>query len=178
MHGHIVQVPPYADPLAATADPTAWWAAHRPLVLQTAAVGPLENSQVSFGGFRVLEVRGDVIARIEHVPLDRLHAAGYRLAWADAIRPDPARRHLHVHRFPTKQHPAAAGSPAPCVGAAPDRRAVVHRDGNGAIHELSRVGAGVIEAVDLTAAAGAPAADGDPASWLEGRAVDRDVPRP
>ena len=42
-HRQVVQVPPYPDPLNTSADPRAWWAAHRPLVLQTGALGPLEN---------------------------------------------------------------------------------------------------------------------------------------
>jgi hypothetical protein len=167
-HRNIVQVPPYAEPLAAAAEPSSWWAAHRPLILQTAAVGPQEDSDVSFGGFRLLSVRDDVIQRIHHVPLDRLHAAGYRMAWVDAVAPDAPRRHLHIHRFGSRDHPQAVGSPASHAGAWPERRGVLHRDGNGAIHELARIGVGSMEALDLTAAAGAPAAYGDPTSWVDG----------
>ena len=38
---HEVAVPPYADPLNTSADPVSWWDSHRPLVLQTAALGPI-----------------------------------------------------------------------------------------------------------------------------------------
>jgi hypothetical protein len=83
-----LEVPPYATPLSSSPDPRAWWAEHRPLVLQTGALGPLDNSQVSFTGFRVLSVKNDVIDRIHFVSTERLEASQYRLPWEDAIRPE------------------------------------------------------------------------------------------
>jgi hypothetical protein len=83
-----LEVPPYATPLSSSPDPRAWWAEHRPLVLQTGALGPLDNSQVSFTGFRVLSVKNDVIDKIHFVSTERLEASQYRLPWEDAIRPE------------------------------------------------------------------------------------------
>ena len=81
---HEVGIPPYADPLDRSTDPAAWWATHRPLVLQTASLGPLKVPR-TFNGFRVVEVRGDVIRRIDRVPIDRL--AGARLRARLGVRP-------------------------------------------------------------------------------------------
>ena len=89
MHKYRLQIPPYATPLASAADPKAWWTEHRPLVLQTGALGPLDNTQVSFTGFRVVMVKKDVIDKIHFVSTERLEASQYRLPWEEAIRPDP-----------------------------------------------------------------------------------------
>lgn len=79
-----VEVPPYDDPLSATKDPSTWWNDHRPLILQTGAVGPTEsrsNSRKepgkerpspSFQGFRVLSVAFNTINAIHYVRLDDL----------------------------------------------------------------------------------------------------------
>ena len=55
-HGYAVQSAPYADPLDRAADKRDWWSRHRPLLLQTGALGPMENNQVSFSGFRLISV--------------------------------------------------------------------------------------------------------------------------
>ena len=65
-----LQIPPYANPLSAASDPRAWWSEHRPLVLQTAALGPLKVLD-DFAAFRVLSVKNDVIDRIHFVPIGR-----------------------------------------------------------------------------------------------------------
>ena len=83
-----VAIPPYADPLASAPDPAAWWSTHRPLLLQTAALGPIRELR-RLSGFRVLTVAADTITAIHSISIDRLEAAGYVLAWEDAIRPDP-----------------------------------------------------------------------------------------
>ena len=92
-HRYIVEVPPYPRPLATAPDARGWWTEHRPLVLQTAALGPLENSQVTFSGFRVLSVKGDVIDKIHFIPTQRLHENGYRLSWEEAIKQEPPQRY-------------------------------------------------------------------------------------
>ena len=88
-HKYVVQVPPYPRPLATAPDARGWWTEHRPLVLQTAALGPLENTRCRFSGFRVLSVKADVIDKIHFVPTQRLHENGYRLSWEEAIKPEP-----------------------------------------------------------------------------------------
>lgn len=86
---HEVAIPPYADPLSDSPDPAAWWSTHRPLVLQTGALGPLKFPRI-FGGFRVVEVRENVIRRIDRVPIDRLAEHGFVLDWEAARAPLPA----------------------------------------------------------------------------------------
>ncbi|HYO50055.1 MAG TPA: metallophosphoesterase [Chloroflexia bacterium] len=76
-HGRLA-VPPYATPLNSAADPRAWWEERRPLVMQTAAMGPIDTNQradmpnASFQGFRVLSVEGNTIRRISYVTLAEL----------------------------------------------------------------------------------------------------------
>ena len=73
-----VAVPPYDEPLDRTADPRDWWARHRPLVMQTGAIGPIEGRantrflagktrpDPSFRGYRLVSVAGDVIQRVSY----------------------------------------------------------------------------------------------------------------
>jgi hypothetical protein len=82
-----LHVPPYADPLNASTNPRGWWDAHRPLLLQTSALGP--KSAIPFlNGFRLFTVRGGVIAISHFVSIARLEAHGYRLSLDEAIAPD------------------------------------------------------------------------------------------
>lgn len=166
-HGSVVQVPPYADPLAAAPDAPAWWDRHRPLVLQTGALGPLENDQFSFSGFRVLTVEGGVITAVSHVPMARLHDAGYRLPWPDAVRPDPPRRHVLVRRSEDFGLAEAVDAPASCPVPGTSAHSFVFADGHGHLHDLYEDGAGRPGTVDLTASTGAPTADGSPYAYME-----------
>ena len=78
----LVRVPPYADPLDSTPRPATWWKRHRPLLLQTASVGPLDSWQrrdsknqkpsPSFRGFREIKVERDVVVSVDYVRLDDL----------------------------------------------------------------------------------------------------------
>jgi hypothetical protein len=86
-----VGVPPYARPLSDASDPRAWWTDHRPLVLQTAALGPVKVLPM-FAGFRVLQISGDVITAVHRVRIDRLETANYVLPWEEAIKPSPPLR--------------------------------------------------------------------------------------
>src|SRR5213076_1622931 len=82
-----LRVPPYEDPLNASDDARAWWEKHRPVLVQTAALGP--KKIVPFlNGFRVFGVRGGVIANSHFVSIARLEAHGYQLPFAEAIAPD------------------------------------------------------------------------------------------
>ena len=78
---HVVTIPPYARPLTSAADPRAWWAEHRPLVLQSEALGPFKNAEANLAGFRVLTVKNDVIERVHHVSIETLHASDYQIEW-------------------------------------------------------------------------------------------------
>ncbi|MDQ3930840.1 MAG: metallophosphoesterase, partial [Chloroflexota bacterium] len=83
-HGKL-SVPPYATPLESAADPRAWWEEHRPLVMQTAALGPMDTNQradmpnASFQGFRVISVEDGAISRIRYVILTELRRGAISL---------------------------------------------------------------------------------------------------
>jgi hypothetical protein len=86
-------VPPYGDPLNSAADRTRWWREHRPLVMQTGAIGPMEiasNSRhqpgkpkpnPSFQGFRVLTVAFNTINAMHYVSMEELRASQFTLPW-------------------------------------------------------------------------------------------------
>jgi len=74
------QIPPYAHELNSSKTPAQWWVDHRPLVVQTAGLGPLENAQrlapgatetlsPTFQGFRLICVKNNVIDKIRYVKL-------------------------------------------------------------------------------------------------------------
>ncbi|HRW19654.1 MAG TPA: metallophosphoesterase [Dermatophilaceae bacterium] len=165
-HSWVVHVPPYAAPLATSADPRAWWEQHRPLLLQTGALGLFENNQVSFAGFRLLSVRGGVIQRVHHLPIDRAEAAGFRLSLADAAAPAPLRTHRHLERTRRTGAGTAAGPVVLVPDALAGSHSLVHRDSSGALVELWEA-PGAIGSGRLADAALAPAAIGDPAAYLE-----------
>lgn len=70
-----LDVPPYAIPLNSAHNPHAWWERHRPLIMQTAALGPIDTNQrmampnVSFQGFRFFSVEDNVISKMHYVTL-------------------------------------------------------------------------------------------------------------
>lgn len=168
-HKHIVQVPPYAKPLATAPDARSWWAEHRPLVLQSEAYGPIKDPELSFCGFRLLAIKGDVIDKIHLIRTQRLHESGYRLAWEEAIKPDAAsRRYQHVQRSRKHNAPAAAGEPHGYLSPAAGFQNIVYRDTQGRMIELWRDGAGATGTGNLTHAAhNAPGAAGDPFVYVE-----------
>jgi hypothetical protein len=166
-HPRQLQVPPYPTPLSEAANPRAWWATHRPLVLQTAPLGPQDNSQVSFSGFRLLSVSGDVIEKVHTISTDRLEAHGYRLALEDAVRPDPPRSYRHIERSRRDHAPEARGAPAAMNLPAFGGNSVVYRDTRGHLDELWKGNGGDRATGDATALGGAPAAAGDPSIYFE-----------
>ena len=166
-HPRQLQVPPYPTPLSHAADPRAWWATHRPLVLQTAPLGPQENSQVSFSGFRLLSVSGDVIEKVHTISTDRLEAHGYRLALEEAVRPDPTRPYRHIERARRDHAPEARGAPAALNLPAFGGNSVVYRDLHGHLDELWKGAGGDRATGDATLLGGAPPAVGDPSIFFE-----------
>lgn len=70
-----LEVPPYATPLRTADDPRSWWEEHRPVIMQTAALGPIDTNQrtampdATFQGFRLVSVRDNVISKISYVTL-------------------------------------------------------------------------------------------------------------
>ena len=167
MYRNQLQVPPYPNPLSTAPDPRAWWAGHRPLVLQTGALGALDNSQVSFSGFRLLMVKNNTIEKIHFISTDRLEASNYRLPFEEAIRPDPPRRHRYLERSRPHKAPAAVGAPAGIVFAAIGATSVIYRDREGRLHELWQQGAETGTS-NLTALANnATRAAGDPKVYID-----------
>jgi len=73
----IISVPPYNYTLNDSRQPNEWWRTHRPLIMQTASVGPLDKYQrvtgtkpkVSFRGYRFFTVENNVITTAEHVTI-------------------------------------------------------------------------------------------------------------
>jgi hypothetical protein len=92
----------------------------------------VENSQVSFSGFRLLAVKGDVIDEIHFIPTARLEAHGYRMPLGEAILPGasgpPARRWLSVSEGST-----TPGGYITAVATGDDRIAIFLADPNGGI---------------------------------------------
>jgi hypothetical protein len=132
---HELVVPPYADPLNRSADPVAWWETHRPLVLQTAALGPVSGLR-EFAGFRVVEVADNVIRRISRVPIERLERSGWALDWDSARAPIPA---TPVPEAPWLAVSAGATSPGARVSGVTvdDKVALFLADPSGGVYTAS-----------------------------------------
>ena len=70
----IMFIPPYSKPLNTSLDKAAWWNAHKPLLIQGAALGPTDHNnrekekwqpvQPSFEGCKLIIVRNDIIDMI------------------------------------------------------------------------------------------------------------------
>jgi hypothetical protein len=163
---HVVSVPPYPKPLSAAPDARAWWAEHRPLVMQGEALGPFKNAYANLAGFRVISVTGDVIERIHTVSIEKLHAANYQIDWQQLIAPEGPRALLHSQRSREFGMPPAAGDP--CMFSLPPAadQTIVYRDGEGRLFEIWRK-AGERGGGNLTDAGQAPKAAGDPSCYLD-----------
>ena len=166
---YAVSVPPYPRPLAAAADPRAWWAEHRPLVLQTEALGPFQNADANLAGFRVLSVKADVIRRIEFVSIEALHASNYSISWEKVTRPDPMRSPGHAQRSREYDMAPARGDPRGYSLSSSQVQNIVYRDAQGRLMELWRDASGRRGYGDLTTAAPANAAraHGDPSPYFD-----------
>jgi hypothetical protein len=163
---YMLQIPRYAQPLNSAADPAAWWNDHRPLVLQTGALGPRKAGGEYFSGFRLIAVKNNVIEKIHLISSGRLEQHNYRLDWEQAILPEEGARPYHyVERSRAVGAPKAVGVPSGI--AALGATNVVYRDGEGRLHEAWRKGedAGT---TDLTTSGGdAMRAAGDPTSYVD-----------
>lgn len=160
-HPDVVHVPPYADPLDRATDPRAWWDRHKPLQLQTGALGLWENPEVSFSGFRLVRVRDDVIERVDFVSRVALDESGWNASLEELTAPPPPRTHRLLPRSERVAHPPSGGGVATLVGADGVAASVVYPAGTGALIELWDTGAdgggGVLAGADRTHAVGRPA---------------------
>lgn len=164
---NMVQVPPYPNPLNSAADPRAWWAEHRPLVVQTGALGPLKQAEF-FSGFRVITVKNNVIDKMHFVSSARLEDNGFRMPWEQAIAAESGAREYHyVERSrPVGAPPAAgrlSGISVPAIGATN----VVYRDEAGHLHEVWRKGEQSGTSDLTTLGDNAMLAANDPSSYID-----------
>jgi hypothetical protein len=73
-------IPPYADPLDKALDKSQWWSRHRPLLIQTSCLGPIDYHQrlepkngvaqkrpISLQGVRIVSIFGNEIAGMKSV---------------------------------------------------------------------------------------------------------------
>jgi 3',5'-cyclic AMP phosphodiesterase CpdA len=76
-------VPINSNSLDRQQDPKSWWKIHSPLIVQTPALGPIDQNQriqengdqpisPAFQGIRVIDVRDDVIHRIRLITIDEI----------------------------------------------------------------------------------------------------------
>jgi len=77
-----LKVPPYPFPLDQALNKRDWWNHHRPLILETSSLGPIDTLQrqptprVPFQGFRVVQVRANLIEQIHYVTLKEIVKPG------------------------------------------------------------------------------------------------------
>ncbi len=89
-----LDVPPNANSLDKVLDrkplKSSWWGQRRPLIVQTAALGPLDHRQriigpkkpsASFQGFRYFSVKRDEIFESHYVVLDELRRNDFEMPW-------------------------------------------------------------------------------------------------
>ncbi len=89
----LLKVPPYTNPLNSTSDAKAWWNQRRPLIIETASLGPIDHNQRKdknlnptlpspvFQGFRMITVSNNVITKIHNVTLEELHKHNFKMPW-------------------------------------------------------------------------------------------------
>ena len=135
----VVFIPPNPDTLNSSGNPAEWWERHRPLVLQTEAYGPLKDAHVNLGGFRMIEVKGNVIQKIHTINTNRLNASGYTLPFDQAIQPEPLTPQRHFQRSIEHGSPKAKGMPFgyPYAGGGQN---IIYRDEHDRMIELWRDG--------------------------------------
>ncbi len=86
----LLTIPAYLTPLSSAADPAAWWQQHRPILAQTAALGPSDPCQrfndntvpdPVMQGFRVLTIRNNVIKKVRYIHIEDMRNANFVLPW-------------------------------------------------------------------------------------------------
>lgn len=94
----LLNVPTYKNPLNNSTNAVAWWNEHRPIIVQTAALGPTEsntrkdakeNSEKpgpAFNGFRYIKITANVITKIRYVTLKELRDNNFKLSWEPKIK--------------------------------------------------------------------------------------------
>ena len=94
----VLTMPPYAAPLNSATNASQWWQAHRPLLLLTAALGPIDPRQrygdelpdPTFQGFRLMVVRENAIKKNHYITIDEMRTANFVLPFeAQDTHPKP-----------------------------------------------------------------------------------------
>ena len=141
-HKYVVQVPPYARPLATAGTPVGggsstgrWCCRPRRWVLSRTG----KSASQDFGCCRSKE---DVIDKIHFIATQRLHERGYQLPWEEAIAPSPPRRYQHMQRSRQHNAPEAVSTPCGYLSPAAGMQNIVYRDARGRMIELWRDAAG------------------------------------
>lgn len=158
----VIQVPPYAEPLNDSQNPSEWWKRHRPLVLQTGALGPVEDKTVSFSGFRIIAVENNVISKIHFISSDRLQEANYQLPWDEAIKVETAGPLPFLGRSEQYGMPAAASAPSSFVLSTGIYDIIYRSEANDLLELWRDANSNESGAGNLTGVAQAPAATGSP----------------
>jgi hypothetical protein len=86
-----VEIPKFSQPLNSSQNPKKWWNERRPILAQTAALGPMKVSRrkannktkpgPDFQGFRVIFVRNNVIPKMRYVSLRKLRKNDFVMPW-------------------------------------------------------------------------------------------------
>lgn len=165
----VLFTPANPDTLNNAFDPADWWLRHRPLVLQTEAYGPLKDLHVNLGGFRVIEVKNNLIRKIHTINTNRLDASAYTLPYDQAIAPEPLTRQFHFQRSIEHDSPKAKGRPFgyPYAGGGQN---IVYHDEHDRMIELWRDGAdnrGSGNLTDTPAGDRHPKAGGNPFVYFD-----------
>jgi hypothetical protein len=125
-----LRVRPYARPLDDAPDKAAWWDGHRPLILQTACVGPIDYRQralrikddtakryhkapTTFQGARLITIDGEHISQIRYVDMAQITRG-----LPPGRRPFPEDPGVIVPAKPRPSTPPPAPQPAPVAPAA------------------------------------------------------------
>lgn len=90
---------PFGDPLNTAHDKAAWWSQHRPLLVETAALGPLGSGSNDrhepgkrkpnpiFQGFRLITVSGKNISSIRYLILPEVRAHNFEMPFEKEVPP-------------------------------------------------------------------------------------------
>ncbi|HVG13250.1 MAG TPA: metallophosphoesterase, partial [Flavisolibacter sp.] len=96
-----VEVPPYNNTLNKSSNPKNWWLQHRPLMMQTGALGssgnnrkdPSVNKEIpepNFSGVRLVTVKNNVIAKMRYLLMADIRKHNFKLPWepSRSLTPD------------------------------------------------------------------------------------------
>ncbi len=88
-----LNVPPFKNPLNNASNAAAWWNEHRPIIVQTAALGPTESNNrkdakenperpgPAFNGFRYIQITKNIISKIRYVTMKELRENNFKMPW-------------------------------------------------------------------------------------------------